>query len=149
MERSLVRTGSESGRKVSEEVIRLYMIILGETLWQADTQTVYRPASDCRSHLDHETGSSSIFFPYYTVKLAEKMVRDSVLYLNDSPTQIQVVCQFFLRGTCKFGDQCRNEHPQNGDRRSAFANQSIGSTWTPASGQRTIPYRHALTTSLL
>ncbi|KAN0126678.1 hypothetical protein V8E52_000318 [Russula decolorans] len=46
------------------------------------------------------------------------------------------VCQFFLRGACKFGDKCHNEHPQNGERRSAFG----GSTWTPASGQRTIPY---------
>ena len=60
----------------------------------------------------------------HTVKLAEKMVRDFVCYLNDSLTQIQVVCQFFLRGSCKFGDQCRNEHPQNGDRRSAFGGQS-------------------------
>ncbi|KAI0000052.1 hypothetical protein BJV77DRAFT_976087 [Russula vinacea] len=49
-----------------------------------------------------------------------------------------VVCQFFLRGACKFGDQCRNEHPQNGqpDRRSAFS----GSTWTPANVQKIIPY---------
>ena len=24
----------------------------------------------------------------------------------------QVVCQYFLRGECKFGDRCRNEHPR-------------------------------------
>ncbi|KAH9994138.1 hypothetical protein BJV74DRAFT_832241 [Russula compacta] len=49
-----------------------------------------------------------------------------------------VVCQYFLRGTCKFGNQCRNEHPQNvqADRRSTFSN----STWTPANVQKTIPY---------
>ncbi|KAI0303905.1 hypothetical protein BC826DRAFT_980308 [Russula brevipes] len=48
------------------------------------------------------------------------------------------VCQYFLRGTCRFGDQCRNEHPQTGqaDRRSVFG----GSTWTPANVQKTIPY---------
>ena len=22
-----------------------------------------------------------------------------------------VVCQYFLRGTCRFGSNCRNEHP--------------------------------------
>lgn len=36
------------------------------------------------------------------------------------------VCQFFLRGQCKFGDQCRNEHPQDGKQKSGFGNQ----TWT-------------------
>lgn len=25
-----------------------------------------------------------------------------------------VVCQFYLRGTCKFGASCKNEHPQAG-----------------------------------
>jgi hypothetical protein len=52
------------------------------------------------------------------------MVRDSVCYLNDSLTHIQAVCQFFLRGACKFGDKCHNEHPQNGERRSAFGGKS-------------------------
>ena len=60
----------------------------------------------------------------YSVKPAEKMVRDSVCHLSDPLTQIQVVCQFFLRGACKFGDECRNEHPLNGDRRSAFGGKS-------------------------
>jgi len=47
-------------------------------------------------------------------------------YLPDHHNQLlttgQVVCQYFLRGACKFGSQCRNEHPQNaqGDRRSAI-----------------------------
>ena len=50
------------------------------------------------------------------------MVGNPVCLANNSLTHTQVVCQFFLRGTCKFGDQCRNEHPQNvqSDRRSAF-----------------------------
>jgi hypothetical protein len=75
---------------------------------------------------------------------------------------MQVVCQFFLRGTCKFGNQCRNEHPQNaqGDRRSAFGGEPsiafalllsslpIGSTWASTSVPKTIPYRHG-TSSLL
>jgi zinc finger (C-x8-C-x5-C-x3-H type) protein len=56
--------------------------------------------------------------------LAEKMVRGFVCYSNGSLTQIKVVCQFFLRGACKFGNQCRNEHPQNGDRRSTFGGKS-------------------------
>ncbi|KAN0132525.1 hypothetical protein V8E53_009541 [Lactarius tabidus] len=49
-----------------------------------------------------------------------------------------VVCQYFLRGSCKFGDQCRNEHPQGGqgERRSALS----GSTWTPSSPAKTIPF---------
>ncbi|KAF8265138.1 hypothetical protein EI94DRAFT_375706 [Lactarius quietus] len=48
------------------------------------------------------------------------------------------VCQFFLRGSCKFGDQCRNEHPQGGqgDRRSALG----GSSWTPSNPPKTIPF---------
>ena len=25
----------------------------------------------------------------------------------------QVVCQYFLKGQCRFGDSCRNEHPAN------------------------------------
>lgn len=85
-------------------------------------------------------------------------------YSNESLTQTQVVCQYFLRGACRYGDRCHNEHPQNvqPDRRPAFGggssvafafstffNQTIGSTWTPASVQRTIPYRHAKTLSLL
>ena len=69
----------------------------------------------------------------HTVKLVEKMVRDFVCYLDYSLTQIQVVCQFFLRGACKFGDQCRNEHPQNGDRRSAFGGQSSVALHCPGS----------------
>jgi len=56
--------------------------------------------------------------------LAEKMVRGFVCYSNGSLTQIKAVCQFFLRGSCKFGNQCRNEHPQNGDRRSTFGGKS-------------------------
>ncbi|KAI0694382.1 hypothetical protein C8T65DRAFT_666804 [Cerioporus squamosus] len=42
------------------------------------------------------------------------------------------VCQFFLRGTCKFGNNCRNEHPRDGQRQGGFGNQS----WT-ASGAGT------------
>ncbi|TFY81678.1 hypothetical protein EWM64_g2340 [Hericium alpestre] len=42
------------------------------------------------------------------------------------------VCQFFLRGTCRFGDQCRNEHPQN--RGSAFGNSS----WAPGGAQKAL-----------
>lgn len=34
---------------------------------------------------------------------------------------VQVVCQYFLRGTCKFGDQCRNEHPR--DRAPGFGSK--------------------------
>ena len=28
-------------------------------------------------------------------------------------TFVQPVCQYFLRGECRFGDKCKYEHPQN------------------------------------
>merc|ERR1712193_280421 len=31
-----------------------------------------------------------------------------------------VVCQFFLKGTCKFGNKCRNEHTNNNNSSSTF-----------------------------
>ncbi|KAI0650889.1 hypothetical protein C8Q79DRAFT_411655 [Trametes meyenii] len=31
-----------------------------------------------------------------------------------------VVCQYFLRGTCKFGNNCRYEHPRDGQRQGGF-----------------------------
>ncbi|KAH8830042.1 hypothetical protein DL96DRAFT_913688 [Flagelloscypha sp. PMI_526] len=34
-----------------------------------------------------------------------------------------VVCRFFLNGTCSFGDNCRNEHPKDGQQGS-FGNSS-------------------------
>ncbi|KAJ3574690.1 hypothetical protein NP233_g1601 [Leucocoprinus birnbaumii] len=40
------------------------------------------------------------------------------------------VCQYFLRGQCRFGDSCRNEHPAN-PRQSGFGNQS----WTNTNAQ--------------
>ncbi|KAI9447861.1 hypothetical protein H4582DRAFT_1772106, partial [Lactarius indigo] len=44
------------------------------------------------------------------------------------------VCQYFLRGSCKFGTQCRNEHPQGGqgDRRPPLSfNFQVGVELTP------------------
>jgi hypothetical protein len=38
---------------------------------------------------------------------------------------IQVVCQFHLRGQCRFGDSCRNEHPLEED--ATFSGASISS----------------------
>ncbi|KAL4076389.1 hypothetical protein V8B97DRAFT_1922232 [Scleroderma yunnanense] len=43
------------------------------------------------------------------------------------------ICQYFLRGTCKFGDKCKNEHPQE-QQRPQFGNQS----WTANSGSKTL-----------
>ena len=37
----------------------------------------------------------------------------------------QVVCQYFLKGTCKFGNACRNEHPRDGRTAGAFGSQSF------------------------
>ncbi|PIK43341.1 putative nucleoporin-like protein 2 [Apostichopus japonicus] len=34
-----------------------------------------------------------------------------------------VVCRFFLKGTCKFGDRCRNEHPRNTSEYNAYPSQ--------------------------
>ncbi|KAI0068479.1 hypothetical protein BV25DRAFT_1833732 [Artomyces pyxidatus] len=51
------------------------------------------------------------------------------------------VCSFFLRGACKFGNNCHNEHPQDAvNKRAPFG--STSSSWTPAStaSQKTIPY---------
>ncbi|KAF8165892.1 hypothetical protein B0H34DRAFT_787201 [Crassisporium funariophilum] len=49
------------------------------------------------------------------------------------------VCQFFLRGTCKFGDGCRNEHPANA-RQSGFGN----SGWTTSTQPKPVlPYNAA------
>lgn len=126
MERSLVRAGSESGRKVSEDVIRHY-IIHRDRLLRALSCSGTLTGPDLTPlhprHTPHGTGLSSIL-PLPIVELAGKMVRDSVYHLSDSLTQIQAVCQYFLRGACKFGGECRNEHPQNGDRRSAFGGKS-------------------------
>ncbi|OBZ70306.1 Nucleoporin-like protein 2 [Grifola frondosa] len=36
------------------------------------------------------------------------------------------VCQYFLRGQCKFGTSCRNDHPRDAQRAGGFGNQS----WT-------------------
>ncbi|TFK94893.1 hypothetical protein K466DRAFT_119297 [Polyporus arcularius HHB13444] len=35
------------------------------------------------------------------------------------------VCQFYLRGTCKFGNNCRNEHPRDGPRQGGFGSACI------------------------
>ncbi|KAH9179516.1 hypothetical protein EDB89DRAFT_487753 [Lactarius sanguifluus] len=65
-----------------------------------------------------------------------------------------VVCQYFLRGSCKFGTQCRNEHPQGGqgDRRPPLSGVLylpcvafvpycfVGATWTPSNPPKTIPF---------
>ena len=74
MERSLVRTGSESGRKVSKEVIRLYII------HSERVQDKAPPAPDrLRPGFDHSHFHTGFEFnSAHTVKLAEKMVRDSV-----------------------------------------------------------------------
>lgn len=47
--------------------------------------------------------------PYGTYLSTMEVPQDSVL----SP---QAICQFFLRGQCKFGSNCRNEHPKDGQR---------------------------------
>ncbi|KAJ3711261.1 hypothetical protein DFJ43DRAFT_112159 [Lentinula guzmanii] len=36
-----------------------------------------------------------------------------------------VVCNYFLRGQCRFGDKCRNEHPQSGNQ--SWVNSASGS----------------------
>ncbi|KAJ3933420.1 MAG: hypothetical protein NXY57DRAFT_19892 [Lentinula lateritia] len=36
-----------------------------------------------------------------------------------------VVCSYFLRGQCRFGDKCRNEHPQSGNQ--TWVNSASGS----------------------
>ena len=60
---------------------------------------------------------------------------------------LQVVCQYFLRGTCRFGNACRNEHPRDGQKQgSAFGSAFLfvpnrpylfpqatpDQSWTPA-----------------
>ncbi|KAL0581487.1 hypothetical protein V5O48_000530 [Marasmius crinis-equi] len=34
------------------------------------------------------------------------------------------ICTFFLKGQCRFGDKCRNEHPAGGQTQGGFGNQS-------------------------
>ncbi|KAJ8087231.1 hypothetical protein PM082_006061 [Marasmius tenuissimus] len=34
------------------------------------------------------------------------------------------ICTFFLKGQCRFGDKCRNEHPAGGQVQGSFGNQS-------------------------
>ncbi|KAG1735458.1 hypothetical protein EDB19DRAFT_1724599 [Suillus lakei] len=36
------------------------------------------------------------------------------------------ICSYYLRGACKYGDRCRNEHPADRAQQSSFGNQS----WT-------------------
>ncbi|KDQ64045.1 hypothetical protein JAAARDRAFT_144449 [Jaapia argillacea MUCL 33604] len=47
-----------------------------------------------------------------------------------------VVCQYFLRGTCRFGDNCKNEHPQ-GQRQGGFGSQS----WTAGNANTNTPQK--------
>ena len=35
------------------------------------------------------------------------------------------MCQYYLRGTCKFGNSCRNEHPRDGQRQGGFGSACI------------------------
>ena len=89
MERSLVRTGSESGRNFSEEVIRLYIIHSereGETGRGSPSPDRYRPGYPSGRPCGRTTQVA--FNSAHTVKLVEKMVRDFVCYLNYSLTQI-------------------------------------------------------------
>ncbi|KAH7907520.1 hypothetical protein BJ138DRAFT_488074 [Hygrophoropsis aurantiaca] len=44
-----------------------------------------------------------------------------------------VVCQYFLRGQCRYGKECRNEHPVDQQRQGGFGNQS----WTASSSNTT------------
>ncbi|KIM35004.1 hypothetical protein M413DRAFT_449956, partial [Hebeloma cylindrosporum] len=54
-----------------------------------------------------------------------------------------VVCQFFLRGTCKFGDSCRNEHPAN-PQQSTFGGSSWNrNTSSAADAKITLPFNAA------
>jgi len=50
------------------------------------------------------------------------MVSSHSRFCQPAPTYFQVVCQFFMRGSCRFGNSCRNEHPQ---RQSGFGSASI------------------------
>lgn len=36
----------------------------------------------------------------------------------------QVVCPYFLKGTCRYGNNCRNEHPREGQRQGGFGSAS-------------------------
>jgi len=50
------------------------------------------------------------------------MVSSHSRFCQPASTYFQVVCQFFMRGSCRFGNNCRNEHPQ---RQSGFGSTSI------------------------
>ncbi len=124
-----MRTGSERGCKVSEDVIRLYITtVKGLRDWKLAVslppRTVDRPGPEHNRTVHGARHMINQVTVQSAHNLAEKMVRGFVCYSNGSLTQIKAVCQFFLRGSCKFGNQCRNEHPQNGDRRSTFGGKS-------------------------
>ena len=88
------------------------------------TRTEYRPAFEqviCHLvMLHHESNSNS----------ARKSNdndggRHPVSWSTNSLTRTQAVCQFYLRGACKFGNECRNEHPQNAQTDRRFASKSL------------------------
>lgn len=37
----------------------------------------------------------------------------------------QTICTFFLQGRCKYGDQCRYEHPRDAQRSSGFGSTCL------------------------
>ncbi|KJA29545.1 hypothetical protein HYPSUDRAFT_152370, partial [Hypholoma sublateritium FD-334 SS-4] len=52
------------------------------------------------------------------------------------------VCQFFLRGQCRFGESCRNEHPATPPT-SGFGNSSWTRNTTPSANSKDVPFTAA------
>ncbi|KAF9528035.1 hypothetical protein CPB83DRAFT_836171 [Crepidotus variabilis] len=71
-------------------------------------------------------------------------------YKQERGNRINPVCQFFLRGQCKFGDSCRNEHPAD-SRQSGFGgnswnnnrNASSNAAASGTSAKSELPYNDA------
>ncbi|KAJ4478956.1 hypothetical protein J3R30DRAFT_2694013 [Lentinula aciculospora] len=57
----------------------------------------------------HNYNDLSSYFDYGTFESSESDIPAN----SSSVLLVQVVCSYFLRGQCRFGDKCRNEHPQS------------------------------------
>lgn len=67
---------------------------------------------------------------------------DKCRYEHPSAKKKTAVCPYFLNGSCRFGDKCRNEHPRSGGGQGASGGTFTRQTSSRAAGQWNRSYHH-------
>ncbi|KAF9235577.1 hypothetical protein BU15DRAFT_77894 [Melanogaster broomeanus] len=76
------------------------------------------------------------YYQDFTMQISEYQPKGHAIFTLTHLCLLGTVCSYYLRGACKYGERCRNEHPPDSSARANFANQ----TWTATTSRIAVPY---------